>query len=62
MRNLERLKHCLVGSWGVFANEALDLGSLSSWVRSNWRLVGNLHLMLLGGTLILFVFYNAKGR
>ena len=59
--NLECLMHCRVGSQDVFVDDAPNLGSLSSWVRSNQSLVGNLHLKWLGCDAILLVFDTAEG-
>lgn len=49
-----------MGSWDVSADEAPDLGTLSSWVSSNWSLVASLHLKRLTDVMILLVFDNAK--
>lgn len=49
-----------MASWDVFVDEAPDLGTLSSWVSSNWSLSTSLHLKRLTDVMILLVFDNAK--
>ena len=50
--NLVSLKKCLVGRWEAPSSHLLILDFLKSWAQYSWGLKGELHLSLLGGTLI----------
>ena len=50
--NLVSLKKCLVGRWEAPSSHLLILDFLKSWAQYSGGLKGELHLCLLGGTLI----------
>ncbi|RVW67642.1 hypothetical protein CK203_063060 [Vitis vinifera] len=57
---MQYLNRCLVGKWGEDMEEGPLISSLEGWARYHWRLKGNLSLLPLGGSWILFEFKLAR--